>query len=64
MKALLMPFAPGLVHPLLQQLHLIRVLRPIGIPLRGRPVIILAAAAIHNQRSCCCDFNGEELSVE
>ena len=33
----------GLVQPLLHLLHLLRILRPIAIPQRGRPLVVLAA---------------------
>ena len=43
MNALPMPLRLGLVQPLLHLLHLLGILRPIGIPQRGRPVVVLAA---------------------
>ena len=33
----------GLVQPLLHLLHLLRIFRPVAIPQRGRPVVVLAA---------------------
>ena len=43
MKAFLDALGLGLVQPLLHPLHLLRILRLIGIPQRGRAVVVLAA---------------------
>ena len=51
----------GLVHPLLQLLHLLRVLRPITIPQRGRPVVILAAPQIDEADALEIEFVDEVL---
>jgi hypothetical protein len=49
----------GFIHPLLQLLHLLRIFRPITIPPRRRPVVVLAAPQIYEADTIKIEFVDE-----